>query len=82
MPNQKKLKNEIHIKIYVKPYSSKNQLIHKDSQWIFYTKEKPIEGRVNKLLIKYLCKKFKVSAKDVSILRGTKNKHKKYIKNT
>ncbi|MFH0775008.1 MAG: DUF167 domain-containing protein [bacterium] len=63
------------IKIKVKPGAKKDE-IEEGEVFIVKTKEKPIEGRANKGVIKLLAKHFKVPQDKICILSGAKQKDK------
>lgn len=66
---------KINIKVHL---NSKAEKIEKDNQnvWQIYTKQKPIDGKANKEIIKMLGKYFKVKLNQVFIISGMKSRNK------
>ena len=69
-------KHGIIIKVHVKPMSPENRLVIKDDELVFYSKEKPVKGKVNTSLLKFLSKKLNVSPVDIKIVSGKKDRYK------
>jgi uncharacterized protein len=65
----------ISVKIKLHPSSSQEKIaeVEKDKEYEVWIKEKPIDGKANKELVKILKKYFK---KDVSIIHGLKSRDK------
>ena len=66
---------KINIKVHL---NSKTEKIEKDNQgvWQIYIRQKPIEGKANKKIIKMVGKYFKVKLNQVFILSGMKSRNK------
>jgi len=73
--------NGIILKIYVKP-GSDHESLDIGNDIIFYTREKPERGKVNKALIRYLSRILKMPHENIKIVRGSKERNKiLYIRN-
>jgi uncharacterized protein (TIGR00251 family) len=68
---------EITIKIYLQPKSSKNEIVgpYRDGVKIKVTAP-PVGGKANEALIKFLAKEFKISASSIEILKGHNSREK------
>ena len=68
---------EITLKIYLQPKSSKNEIIgpYRDGIKVKVTAP-PVEGKANEALIKFLAKEFKISASSIEILKGHNSREK------
>jgi uncharacterized protein (TIGR00251 family) len=68
---------EITIKIYLQPKSSKNEIIgpYRDGIKVKVTAP-PVKGKANEALIKFLAKEFKISASSIEILKGHNSREK------
>lgn len=68
---------EIILKVYVQPKSSKNEVVgpYRDGIKVKVTAP-PVEGKANETLIKFLAKEFKISASRVEILKGHNSREK------
>jgi uncharacterized protein (TIGR00251 family) len=68
---------EITIKVYLQPKSSKNEIIgpYRDGIKVKVTAP-PVEGKANEALIKFLAKEFKISASSIEILKGHNSREK------
>jgi hypothetical protein len=69
-------KQGVIVKIYVKPMRSENKLVVKDDELIFYSKEKPVKGRVNASLLKFLSRRLDIASTDIEILSGIRDRFK------
>lgn len=63
------------IKVKVKPGAKKDE-VEEGEIFIIKTKEKPVEGKANKAVIKLLAEHFKVPQANISILSGARSKEK------
>ncbi len=65
------------IKVYLRPRSSKNEIVgaYRDGIKVKVTAP-PIEGKANEALIKFLAKEFKISASSVEIIKGHNSREK------
>jgi uncharacterized protein (TIGR00251 family) len=68
---------EVFLKVYLQPRSSKNEIVgpYRDGIKVRVTAP-PTEGKANEALIKFLAKEFKVSASSVEILKGHNSREK------
>jgi uncharacterized protein (TIGR00251 family) len=68
---------EITLKIYLQPKSSKNEIIgpYRDGIKVKVTAP-PVRGKANEALIKFLAKEFKISASSIEILKGHNSREK------
>lgn len=68
---------EIILKVYVQPKSSKNEVVgpYRDGIKVKVTAP-PVEGKANETLIKFLAKEFKISASRIEILKGHNSREK------
>ena len=65
------------IKTRVFPQSKKQEIIKKaDDSFDIIIKEKPINGKANKRVIKILCNYFKIPNKSLKLVKGSKKKKK------
>jgi uncharacterized protein (TIGR00251 family) len=68
---------EVILKVYVQPKSSKNEMVgpYRDGIKVKVTAP-PIEGKANEAIIKFLAKEFKISPSSVEILKGHNSREK------
>jgi uncharacterized protein (TIGR00251 family) len=68
---------EIILKIYLQPKSSKNEIMgpHRDGIKVKVTAP-PIEGKANEALIRFLAKEFGVSPSCIEIIKGHHSREK------
>ena len=64
------------IRVYVKPRSKRNRVWAEDGQLVFETTEKPVGGRVNRSLLKWVSRAFGVELRRVSIVAGHASRSK------
>jgi uncharacterized protein len=65
------------IKVRVIPGAKENKLVHQtDGSLRAYVTAPPIEGAANKVLIKMLAKKYKVTKSEVEIIKGLTSRDK------
>ncbi len=69
----------LRIKVYVKPMSHITRFVYEDEELIFYTKEKPLKGKANNSLIKYLSKKLRISSSKIKIVAGVRERLKTIV---
>lgn len=68
----------IELKIFLKPNARRTALIAvHENELVISVNAKPIDGEANKLLISYLSNLLKLCKKEVLLLRGDTNRHKK-----
>ncbi len=69
--------NEIILKVYLQPKSSKNEIVgpYRDGIKVKVTAP-PVEGKANEALIRFLAKKLGVSQSCVEIIRGEHSREK------
>jgi len=65
------------VMVYVQPGASRNEVVglHNGSLKIKLTSP-PLDGRANKMLLKYLSKLFCVSVCQLTLIKGQKSRHK------
>lgn len=70
----------LHLKLYIQPKASRDQLIgiHGEEFKIAITAP-PVDGKANAHLKKYLAKQFKVAKGQVDIVKGEQGRHKQII---
>ena len=68
---------DIILKVYLQPKSSKNEVVgpYRDGIKIKVTAQ-PIEGKANEALIKFLAKEFKIPPSSIEILQGHHGREK------
>ena len=70
--------NGIMINIYLQPASKEDKVVGLyEGNLKIKIKEKPIEGKANEYLIKFLSKLFKVPKSEISIISGETSKKKR-----
>jgi uncharacterized protein (TIGR00251 family) len=69
--------NDLTLKIYLQPKSSKNEIVgpYRDGIKIKVTAP-PLEGRANKGLIRFLAKELGISASQMEIMKGHHSREK------
>lgn len=69
--------NDIILRLYIQPKSSKDQWIGKHGEEIkLAITAPPVDGKANAYLIKYLAKQFKVTKNQITIEKGIRGRHK------
>lgn len=69
----------IHLGIWAKPGAKKERIeVGEEGEIILFIKDKPIEGKANKALIKTISKKMGIGQSDIEIISGLKSKHKRF----
>ena len=65
------------LKVYLQPRSSKNEIVgpYRDGIKVRVTAA-PVEGRANKVLLRFLAKEFGVTPSSVEIVRGHRSREK------
>jgi uncharacterized protein (TIGR00251 family) len=68
---------EIFLKVYLQSRSSKNEIVgpYRDGIKVRVTAA-PVEGRANKVLLRFLAKEFGVTPSSVEIVRGHRSREK------
>jgi uncharacterized protein (TIGR00251 family) len=68
---------EILLKVYLQPKASKNEIVgpYRDGIKVRVTAA-PVEGRANKVLLRFLAKEFGVTPSSVEIVRGHRSREK------
>jgi len=68
---------EITIKIYLQPRSSKNEIVgpYRDGIKVRVTAA-PVEGKANEALLRFLAKEFGVTSSSIEIVRGHRSREK------
>jgi len=68
---------EITIKIYLQPRSSKNEIVgpYRDGIKVRVTAA-PVEGKANEALLRFLAKEFGVTPSSIEIVRGHRSREK------
>ena len=68
---------EIILKVYLQPKSSKNEIVgsYRDGIKVRITAP-PIEGKANEALIRFLAKEFLISPSRIEILKGSRSREK------
>jgi len=71
------LMEEIILKVYLQPKSSKNEVVgpHRDGIKVKVTAP-PVEGKANEALIRFLAKEFGISPSAVEIIKGLHSREK------
>ncbi len=68
---------EIILKVYVQPKSSKNEVVgpYRDGIKVKVTAP-PVEGKANEALIRFLAREFEISPSSIEMLRGHRAREK------
>jgi len=68
---------EITIKVYLQPRSSKNEIVgpYRDGIKVRVTAA-PVEGRANEALLRFLAKEFGVTPSSIEIVKGHRSREK------
>jgi len=68
---------DIILKVYLQPKSSKNEMVgpYRDGIKVKVTAP-PIEGKANEALIRFLAKEFRISPSCIEIIRGHRSREK------
>jgi uncharacterized protein (TIGR00251 family) len=69
--------NEVILKVYLQPRSSKNEIVgpYRDGMKVRVTAA-PVEGRANEALLRLLAKEFGVTPSSIEIVRGHRSREK------
>jgi len=69
--------SEIHLKVYLQPKSSKNEIVgpYRDGIKVKVTAP-PLEGKANQGLVRFLAKELKISASSIEILKDHNSREK------
>lgn len=71
------VRNEIILKIKVKPNSKKTEIIEKTfDAWQIKVAAPPVRGQANKELVSFLAQEFHVAKANIAIIKGEKSKEK------
>ncbi|MCW8444427.1 DUF167 family protein [Fluoribacter gormanii] len=65
------------LRLYVQPGAKKTEIVGlHEGELKIRLNTPPIEGRANKALLKYIAQTFKVPARQITLQRGDKSRHK------
>jgi len=69
--------NEIILKVYLQPKSSRNEIVgpYRDGIKVRVTAA-PVEGRANEALLRFLAKEFGVTPSSIEIVKGHRSREK------
>jgi len=69
--------NEIILKVYLQPKSSRNEIVgpYRDGIKVRVTAA-PVEGKANEALLRFLAKEFGVTPSSIEIVRGHRSREK------
>ena len=69
--------NEVVLKVYLQPRSSKNEIVgpYRDGIKVRVTAA-PVEGKANEALLRFLAKEFGVTPSSIEIVRGHRSREK------